>query len=440
VLSIGGFFGISSDIARLVRQESLAMTGEGGDVRAEVDAVYRSDSRRVLATLVRLLGDLDLAEEALHEAFAAAMKAWPSGVPANPRAWLVSTGRFKAIDALRRRSRRDTAVFELARESVVAGDAVPSEAAPSGLEDDRLRLIFLCCHPVNSVEAQVALTLREVCDLTTEQIAAAYLVEVPTLAKRIVRAKSRLREERIAYDVPTAELPGRLGVVLQVVYLMFNEGYSASSGESLVRGELSSEAIRLGQLLNELVEAGEVRGLLALMLLQESRKGARLSADGEILLLDEQDRALWDRAAIEEGLALVDRALALGPPGTYALQAAIAALHARADRFQDTDWPQIVALYDLLLTVDPSPVVALNRAVAVAMRDGPSAGLALVEGILAEGGLTDYHLAHAVRADLHRRLGHTAEARLSYEKALYWARQGPERRFLHSRLKTLPGY
>ena len=404
----------------------------------DLDAIYRAESRRVLATLVRLLGDLDLAEEALHEAFAAALKQWPAdGIPGNPRAWLVSAGRFKAVDAIRRRARRHAWESHLAREEVAASQTLWTEEVEPMVDDDRLRLIFLCCHPVNPVEAQVALTLREVCGLSTEQIAAGYLVQGPALAKRIVRAKSRLREARIPYEVPAEELPARLGSALQVVYLVFHEGYSASSGPDLVRAELSSEAIRLGRLLAELAPTAEVLGLLALMLLQESRRPARVSADGELLLLDEQDRSLWNHALIAEGLALVDRALVLGPPGTYALQAAIAALHAQAPAPEQTDWPQISALYDLLLAIDPSPVVALNRAVALGFRDGPAAGLQVVEGLLAAGTLSDYHLLHSVRADFLRRLGRPGEARLSYEKALYSARQETERRFLHRQLKSL---
>lgn len=401
-----------------------------------VDALYRAESRRVLATLVRLLGDLDLAEEALHEAFAAALEQWPrEGIPTNPRAWLVSTGRFKVVDAIRRRARRRAWETQKARGEAGVGQAWDPEESPT-IEDDRLRLIFLCCHPVNPVEAQVALTLREVCGLSTEQIAAAYLVEVPALAKRIVRAKARLRDARIPYEVPAEDLPARLGSALQVVYLVFHEGYSASSGPDLVRAELSAEAIRLGRLLAELDPRSEVLGLLALMLLQESRRTARLSVDGELLLLDEQDRSLWNPGLIAEGLSLVDRALVLGPPGLYVLQAAIAALHAQAAAEQ-TDWPQVCALYDLLLGVDPSPVVALNRAVAVGFRDGPAAGLRVVDDLLATGALADYHLLHSVRADFLRRLDRRGEARLSYEKALYSARQETERRFLHRQLRSL---
>ena len=402
----------------------------------DLDAIYRAESRRVLATLVGLLGDLDLAEEGLHEAFAAALVQWPrDGVPANPRAWLVSAGRFKVVDAIRRRARRHAREVERAREEAGV-EAWSTEGTQPLIGDDRLRLIFLCCHPVNPREAQVALTLREVCGLSTEQIAAAYLVEVPALAKRIVRAKARLREARIPYEVDPAEVPARWGSALQVVYLVFHEGYSASSGPDLVRAELSTEAIRLGRLLAELDPNSEVLGLLALMLLQESRRMARLSADAELVLLDEQDRSLWNRGLIDEGLALVDRALVLGPPGTYALQAAIAALHVQAPG-EPTDWPQICALYDLLLGVDPSPVVALNRAVALGFRDGPAAGLLAVDGILATGALGGFHLLHSVRADFLRRLGRRADARLSYEKALYAARQETERRFLHRQLESL---
>jgi RNA polymerase sigma-70 factor, ECF subfamily len=403
--------------------------------RLAVDGVYRSDSRRVLATLIRLLGDFDLAEEALHEAFAAAVEQWPrEGVPANPRAWLVSAGRFKAIDALRRRARFDASLARLAEDL----DPAAAPAAPPDhgeLEDDRLRLIFTCCHPALAQEAQVALTLREVCGLTTEEIARAFLAAPSTVAQRIVRAKRKIRDARIPYRVPAkADLPDRLDSVLRVVYLVFTEGYAPSSGPSLVRADLSGEAIRLGRLLLELLQDAEVAGLLGLMLLHESRRAARTSPAGELLLLDEQDRALWNRAQITEGLALVRQAMASGRPGAYTLQAAIAAVHAEAAA---TDWTRIVDLYDILQQLYPSPVVALNRAVAVAMRDGPAAGLSLIDALLARGDLADYHLAHAARADLCRRLGRTADARTSYERALALTRQEPERRFLERRLAEL---
>ncbi len=407
-------------------------------VREVVDTVYRSDSRRVLATLIRLLGDFDRAEEALHDAFTAAVEQWPrDGVPSNPRAWLVSTGRFKAVDAIRRRARFDASLAQLAEQL----DADTSDVAGwtnEGLEDDRLRLIFTCCHSALSPDAQVALTLREVCGLTTEEIARAFLTGAPTVAQRIVRAKAKIRDARIPYQVPSrADLPGRLDTVLRVVYLVFNEGYSASSGASLTRHDLSGEAIRLGRLLIELLPEPEVMGLLALMLLHESRRAARTSPAGELVLLDDQDRSLWNREQIAEGSALVERALSSSRFGPYTLQAAIAAVHAEAPNAAATDWAQIVGLYDVLARADPSPVVELNRAVAVAMRDGPLAGLALIDAILAGGDLGNYHLAHAARADLCRRLGRTAEARASYERALGLTRQEPERRFLERRLSEL---
>jgi RNA polymerase sigma-70 factor (ECF subfamily) len=408
-------------------------------VRERVDAVYRSDSRRVLATLIRLLGDFDLAEEALHDAFTAAVERWPrDGVPANPRAWLVSTGRFKAIDALRRRARFDASLAEVAeRLDAATRDAAGGDA--EGVEDDRLRLIFTCCHPALPPDAQVALTLREVCGLRTEEIARAFLTAPATVAQRIVRAKAKIRDARIPYQVPAhGELPDRLDVVLRVIYLVFNEGYAASSGASVTRPDLSGEAIRLGRLLVELLPEPEVAGLLALMLLHESRRAARTSPAGELVLLDEQDRSRWNRDLIAEGSALLERALASRRFGPYALQAAIAAVHAQAPTAAATDWAQIVGLYDGLARVDPSPVVELNRAVAVAMRDGPAAGLARIDAILARGDLGDYHLAHAARADLCRRVGRTAEARASYERALDLTRQEPERRFLERRLRELP--
>ena len=404
-----------------------------------VDAVYRSDSRRVLATLIRLLGDFDLAEEALHDAFAAAVERWPSdGVPGSPRAWLVSTGRFKAIDAMRRRARFDASVGELARRfDAAANDATELEEG-DGVEDDRLRLIFTCCHPALAPDAQIALTLREVCGLTTEEIAHAFLTPAPTLAQRIVRAKAKIRDARIPYVVPThAALPERLDQVLRVIYLVFNEGYAASSGASLTRHDLSGEAIRLGRLLVELLPEPEAMGLLALMLLHESRRVARTSPTGELVLLADQDRSLWDRDQIAEGTALVERALSSRRIGPYTLQAAIAAVHAEAASAEATDWVQIVGLYDVLERVDPTPVVELNRAVAVAMRDGPAAGLAIIDALLARGDLDDYHLAHSARADLCRRVGRTADARRSYQRALDLTRQEPERRFLERRLHEL---
>jgi RNA polymerase sigma-70 factor, ECF subfamily len=407
-------------------------------VRATVDAVYRSESRRVLATLIRLLGDFDLAEEALHDAFIAAVEQWPrDGVPANPRPWLVSAGRFKAIDGIRRRTRFDASLVDLAARLDSANPATPVWEDP-GVEDDRLRLIFTCCHPALPPDAQLALTLREVCGLRTEEIAHAFLTAAPTVAQRIVRAKNKIRDARIPYQVPSlAELPDRLDVVLHVIYLVFNEGYSASYGDSLTRSDLSSEAIRLGRLLNQLLPEPEVMGLLSLMLLHESRRAARSSAAGELILLDQQDRSLWNREQIAEGSALVERALASRRIGPYTLQAAIAAVHAEAPNAAATDWTQIVGLYDVLVRAEPSPIVHLNRAVAVAMRDGPASGLALVDSILARGELVDYHLAHSARADLCRRLGRVAEARASYQRALALTRQEPERRFLERRLSEL---
>lgn len=411
---------------------------------ATVGEIYRAESRRVLATLIRLLGDFDLAEEALHDAFKAALEQWPrDGVPANPCAWLISAGRFKAIDGIRRHAR-----FRPLDDVTEQVEAIVDESATRAfdelfddtcLEDDRLRLIFTCCHPALAPDAQVALTLREVCGLTTEDIAHAFLTAPSTLAQRIVRAKAKIRDARIPYQVPDRQdLPERLDSVLRVVYLVFNEGYSASSGDQLTRHDLSGEAIRLARLLLELLPEPEVMGLLALMLLHESRRAARTSPDGELVLLDEQDRSRWDRALIAEGTALVERALSSRRFGPYSLQAAISAVHAEADNAASTDWPQIVALYDVLLALQPSPVVELNRAVAVAMRDGPEAGLQLVDAILARGDLGDYHLAHAARADLCRRLGRYADARDAYRTVLELVRQGPERRFIERRLAALP--
>lgn len=404
-------------------------------IREKVDSLYRTESRRVLATLIRLLDDFELAEDALHEAFAAAAEQWPqNGVPDKPRAWLVSTGRFRAIDRIRRRSRLDEAQEELAdRLEAEAHGTV--EADDEVIEDDQLRLIFTCCHPALPEHAQVALTLRAICGLTTEEIADAFLVPTPTLAQRIVRAKRKIRDAGIPYEVPELEeLPNRLDTVLHVVYLVFNEGYSASSGASLTRPDLSGEAIRLGRLLVDLLPEPEVMGLLALMLLHESRRDARTTPDGDLVLLSDQDRSLWDQQKIEEGTRLVERALSSGRFGPYTLQAAIAAVHAEASSANETDWTQIVSLYDVLMKANPSPVVELNRAVAIAMRDAPEAGLTLIDEILERGDLEEYHLTHAARADLYRRLGKNEEAKISYERALDLVQQEPERQFLERRL------
>ncbi len=404
---------------------------------ATLETLYRSESGRILATLVRLLGDLDLAEEAMHEAFAAALESWPRiGIPENPRPWLISTARFKAIDAVRRRAR-----FNGAQRDLIAHMESRVDEAPSGneeIEDDRLRLIFTCCHPALPPEAQIALTLREVCGLTTEEIARAFLVAPATLAQRIVRAKAKIRETPIPYEAPTPqESPERLNAVLHVVYLVFNEGYSAAAGAEVTRAELTGEAIRLGRLLAELQPEPEAIGLLALMLLQESRRAARTSATGELILLEHQDRALWNREQIAEGVALVEKALGSRRFGPYTLQAAIAAVHAEAESTAATDWRQIVALYNQLVRIQPSPVVHLNRAVAIAMCDGSEAGLARIDALLEQGELANYYLAHSARADLCRRLGRTAEARSSYEKALALTQQEPERQFLQERIRQL---
>ncbi len=407
--------------------------------RETVEEVYRNESRHVLATLIRLLGDFDAAEEALHEAFVAATGQWPrDGVPANPRAWLVSTGRFKAIDAMRRRARHDASLNELAKH-IETTTSDPLEQDDEHIADDRLRLIFTCCHPALTSEMQMALTLREVCGLTTEEIARAFLTKPATIAQRIVRAKAKIRDARIPYEVPSpSDLPDRVDTVLHVVYLVFNEGYSASFGTSLTRADLSGEAIRLSRLLLQLLTEPEVMGLLALMLLHESRRAARTSETGDLILLEHQDRSLWNQDHIREGVGLIERALTSRRFGPYTLQAAIAAVHAEAPNVAETDWAQIVALYDLLMRANPSPIVALNRAVAVALRDGPAKGLELVDALLEGGELADYHLAHAARADLCRRLGKSSEARASYEQALALTKQEPERRFLENRLAELP--
>jgi RNA polymerase sigma-70 factor (ECF subfamily) len=406
-----------------------------------VERVYRSESRRVLATLIRLLGDFDLAEEALHDAFAAAVQQWPEkGVPANPRTWLVSAGRFKAIDRERRRLKHADA-----RDAIVDAfdlrNTPPPDVDDESLDDDWLRLIFTCCHPALSDDARIALTLREVCDLTTEQVARAFLSTPPTIAQRIVRAKAKIRDAGIPYAIPTrADMPERLDAVLHVVYLVFNEGYSATSGDAVVRSDLTREAIRLARLLLDLMpDEGEIRGLLALMLLHDSRRDTRTTADGDLVLLADQDRRLWDRGEIEEGLALVRQALRAPRYGSYAVQAAIAALHAQAPTAAETDWSEIAGLYDVLLGIDASPVVELNRAVAIAMRDGPEAGLALVDAIVAGGSLDRYHLAHAARADLLARLGRSDEAATAYERALRLASQAPERRFIERRIAEVRG-
>ncbi len=407
-------------------------------VREVVEEVYRTESRRVLATLIRLLGDFDAAEEALHEAFTIAVEQWTSeGIPANPRAWLVSTGRFKAIDGMRRRTRFDASLAELATQ-LESSINDTQEHTDESIDDDRLRLIFTCCHPALSSEAQVAMTLREVCGLTTEEIAKAFLTSPPTVAQRIVRAKAKIRKAHIPYEVPSeTDLPDRLDAVLRVIYLVFNEGYSASSGESLTRHDLSAEAIRLGRLLMELLPDAEAMGLLALMLLHDSRRAARITPTGDLILLEDQDRSLWNRDQIAEGATLVEQAFASRHVGPYTIQAAISGVHSQAPHPTATDWVQIVSLYDLLMQASPSPVVELNRAVAVAMRDSPLAGLALIDTILTRGDLNKYYLAHSARAELCRRLGRTTEAQASYERALSLTQQKPERRFLEQRLAEL---
>jgi RNA polymerase sigma-70 factor, ECF subfamily len=409
------------------------------DLKRRIETIYQSESRAVLATLIRLLGDFDRAEEALHDAFRAALEKWPQqGLPENPRAWLVSAGRFRSIDQLRRQARFDT--FDPQTHDAVAESESPPDEDDPAVADDRLRLIFTCCHPALAPDAQIALTLREVCGLTTEQIAQAFLTPVPTLAQRIVRAKGKIRDSRIPYEVPApAELPQRLEPVLRVIYLVFNEGYTASSGAELMRLDLATEAIRLGRLLVEMLPETEAIGLLALMLLHDSRRAARASPAGELIVLEEQDRSLWNRAQIKEGAALVERALSSRRFGPYSLQAAIAAVHCEAAQPGDTDWNEIVFLYDLLLRIERTPIVELNRAVAVAMRDGPAAGLALVDDLLARGDLAGYRLAHAARADLCRRLGRSAEARDAYMRALALTQLEPERQFLQRRLGELGG-
>lgn len=407
--------------------------------RETVEAIYLTESRQVLATLIRLLGDFDAAEEAMHEAFAIAVEQWArEGIPANPRAWLVSTGRFKAIDGMRRRARLDASVAEMAKQLEPTTTLDADEQNDESVEDDRLRLIFTCCHPAIAPEAQVAMTLREVCGLTTEEIARAFLTKPATIAQRIVRAKGKIRDARIPYEVPPEkELPDRLDAVLRVVYLVFNEGYSASFGKDITRHDLCGEAIRLGRVLIALLPQPEAMGLLGLLLLQDSRRAARTSPDGELILLEDQDRSLWNREQITEGATLVRQTLTMGQVGPYTIQAAIAAVHAQAPTAAVTDWKQIVDLYTFLLQAEPSPVIELNRAVAVAMRDGPLAGLELIDKILKRGNLDTYHLAHAARADLCRRLGRTKDARASYQRALSLTQQEPERRFLEKRLREL---
>jgi RNA polymerase sigma-70 factor (ECF subfamily) len=435
---------MQSPFAKLIRRSRFARVAFMPEssterIRELLDSLYRVDSGRILASLIRLLGDFDLAEEAMHEAFAAAVSLWPrNGVPDNPRPWLISTARFKAIDTLRRRARFDASQYELARYLEAQMLATETSREEDSVEDDRLRLIFTCCHPSLPPEARIALTLREVCGLTTEEIAKAFLITPRTLAQRIVRAKAKIRDTPIRYEAPSQEeLPERLDAVLQVIYLVFNEGYSAAAGAEVTRAELTGEAIRLGRLLSELQPEPEVIGLLSLMLLQESRRAARTSPAGELILLENQDRLLWNREQIAEGVALVEKALSSRRFGAYTLQAAIAAVHAEAESTAATDWRQIVALYNQLVRIQPSPVVHLNRAVAIAMRDGPEAGLTHIDAVLEHGELANYYLAHSARADMYRRLGRTAEARSAYEKALALTQQEPERRFLEERIRQL---
>jgi len=416
------------------------MEDSADQTRKAIDEIYKTESRRILATLIRLLGDFDVAEDAMHDAFAAATEQWSvEGIPSNPRAWIVSAARFKAIDGMRRHAKFDLSLDQAA-DRLEADTIDPAEQIDKNIEDDELRLIFTCCHPALSPDARIALTLREVCDLTTEEIAHAFLTTPVTLAQRIVRAKAKIRAARIPYEVPSqSELPERLEAVLHVIYLVFNEGYSASSGDVLTRADLSGEAIRLGRLLTQLLPEPEVIGLLALMLLQESRRVARTSSDGDLILLEDQDRSLWDKRQIAEGVALVERAFSSNRVGPYSVQAAIAAVHAEASAPDATDWKEIVELYDVLLRMQASPVIELNRAVAVAMCDGPKSGLDLIDAILARGELSNYHLVYSARAELCRRLGEKAEAKISYEKALALAQQGPERKFLERKLKDLEG-
>jgi RNA polymerase sigma-70 factor (ECF subfamily) len=411
------------------------------DIPSLLENIYRTESRRVLATLIRLLGDFSLAEDAMHEAFRAALEQWPQeGVPNNPGAWLISAGRFKGIDKIRRQARFEAPLNE-AGDPAHIPNVEPIELDDQTIQDDQLRLIFTCCHPALAPEARTALTLREFCGLKTEEIARAFLISPATLAQRIVRAKNKITDARIPYQVPSsAELPERLDTVLQVIYLVFNEGYSASAGDAVTRPDLSAEAVRLGRLLLDLLPEPEVMGLLALMLLHESRAASRSTPDGDLILLEQQDRSLWNRALIQEGVALVDRAFATRRAGPYTLQAAISALHAEARSADETDWTEIAALYELLMRIHPSPVVELNRAVAVAMRDGPAAGLAIVDEILARGELENYYLAYSVRADLYRRLGKNDEARGDYKKALSLTQQAPERRFLERRIRELGNF
>jgi RNA polymerase sigma-70 factor (ECF subfamily) len=403
-----------------------------------VGEIYRTESRRILATLIRLLGDFEIAEEAMHDAFNAALEKWAvEGIPSNPRAWIVSTGKFKAIDGMRRQSRFDASSSRLI-EHIEGDNRDPADGLDDAVPDDQLRLIFTCCHPALSPDARIALTLREVCGLSTEEIARAYLTRPSAIAQRIVRAKAKIREAAIPYQLPTpADVPERLDTVLHVIYLVFNEGYSASFGASLTRSDLSGEAIRLGRLLADLLPQAEVLGLLALMLLQESRRSARSSPSGDLVLLEDQDRSLWDRALIKDGLELVGRVHRLGRFGPYALQATIAAEYAKAASPKETNWNAIVGLYDVLLRIAPSPVIELNGAIALAMRDGVEAGLGKIEALLARGELADYRFAHSARADLLRRLGRNGEARTSYETALRNTTLEPERRFLERRLKEV---
>jgi RNA polymerase sigma-70 factor, ECF subfamily len=411
---------------------------DGKSVSEILDEIYTTESRKILATLIRLLGDFDIAEDAMHDAFTIAFEQWQEqGIPENPCSWLISTGRFKAIDNIRRHSRFDFSLKKLINK-IDTNSINPDERADKEIEDDELRLIFTCCHPALSPEARIALTLREVCSLTTEEIAGAFLITPSTLAQRIVRAKAKIRDANIPFEVPSRlELPQRLEAVNQVLYLVFNEGYSASYGDSLTRPDLSGEAIRLGRLMLELLPEPEVKGLLALMLLQESRRQARTSQSGDIILLEDQDRKLWNYEQIKEGISLVEQALKSHKFGSYTLQAAIAAVHAEAAKPELTDWPQIVALYDKLLELEPSPIIELNRAVAIAMHDGPKVGIQYINNILSKGDLTDYYLAYSARGELNRRLGNNSDARSDFERALSLTNQITVRRFLESRLQNM---